>query len=132
MYNIAMKRYCAILICLILFCGCQDKKHVREVYPAIGLATWYNPQRTASAEMYKKGQLTCAMRRGGFGKDYLVCNLANNKCVEVRHNDFGPAFFLFIMGRIIDLSQNAFSKIDDLKKGVIRVRIGEIHPGQVD
>jgi len=132
MYNNAMKRYCVILICLILFCGCQDKEHLREVYPAIGLATWYNPQHTASGEMYQKGQLTCAMRKGGFGKYYLVCNLANNKCVEVRHNDFGPSFFLFVMGRIVDLSQNAFSKIDDLKKGVVRVRIGEIHPGQVD
>ncbi|MDD5477096.1 MAG: septal ring lytic transglycosylase RlpA family protein [Candidatus Omnitrophica bacterium] len=127
-----MKLYWVILICLILFCGCQDKKHLREVYPAIGLATWYSPQRTASGEMYQSGQLTCAMRKRGFGKYYLVCNLANNRCVEVRHNDFGPSFFLFVMGRMVDLSQNAFSKIADVKKGVVRVRIGEVHRGQVD
>jgi rare lipoprotein A len=76
--------------------------------------------------------LTCAMRKRDFGKDYLACNLENNKCVEVRHNDFGPALYLFAVGRIIDLSQEAFSKIADVNKGVIRVRIGEIHPGEFD
>jgi rare lipoprotein A len=127
-----MKRYCVILICLILLCGFQFKKHVKGSYPATGLATWYNPRRTASGEMYRKGQLTCAMRKRGFGKDYLVCNLANKKCVEVRHNDFGPAFYLFAVGRIVDLSRDAFSKIGDVKKGVIHVRIGEIYPAQVE
>ena len=127
-----MKLYCAILICLILFCGCQDKKRIKEVYPAVGLATWYNPRRTASGELYQLGQLTCAMRKRGFGKYYLVCNLANNRCVQVRHTDFGPSFFLFMMGRTVDLSRDAFAKIADVKKGVIRVRIGEVRPGQVD
>lgn len=127
-----MRRYCVILICFILFCGCQDNKPVTGFYPATGLATWYNPRTTASGEKYQKGQFTCAMRKRGFGKSYLVCNLENNKCVEVRHNDFGPAFYLFAVGRIIDLSRNAFSKIDDVKKGVIRVRIGEVYPAQVD
>jgi rare lipoprotein A len=72
------------------------------------------------------------MRKRGFGKYYLICNLENNKCVAVRHNDFGPALYLFAVGRIIDLSRDAFSKIGDLQKGVTRVRIGEIYPGQVD
>ena len=123
-----MKRYWVILICLILLCGCQDKKQSKEVYPSIGLATWYKPRLTASGEMHQKGRFTCAMRKQGFGKNYLVCNLENNKCVEVRHNDFGPSFFLFLMGRTVDLSRDAFLKIADVNKGVIRVRIGEIHP----
>ncbi len=124
-----MWRYCVMPFFLILFCGCQDNRSVIGPYPATGLATWYNPHTTASGEIYLKGEFTCAMRRRGFGKNYLVCNLENNKCVEVRHNDFGPAFYLFAAGRIIDLSRDAFSKIDGLKKGVIRVRIGEIYPG---
>lgn len=127
-----MVRYSAILICLILLWGFQYKKHVKRFYPVTGLATWYNPRHTASGEWYRKGELTCAMRKRDFGKYYLVCNLANNKCVAVRHNDFGPAFYLFAIGRIIDLSRDAFSKICDVKKGVIRVRIGEIYPGQAD
>ena len=125
-------RYCIILICIILFCGCQDKRYKPGFYPAIGVASWYNPHTTASGEMYQKGEFTCAMRKRGFGKYYLVCNLENNKCVVVRHNDFGPAIYLFAMGRIIDLSRAAFSRIGNLEKGLIRVRIGEIHPGQVE
>ena len=127
-----MKRYYVILICVILLCGFKFKKHVNGSYPATGLATWYNPRRTASGEIYHKGQFTCALRKRGFGKYYLVCNLENNKCVEVMHNDFGPAFYLFAIGRIIDLSRDAFSKIGNVKKGVIRVRIGEIYPGQME
>jgi rare lipoprotein A len=72
------------------------------------------------------------MRKRDFGKSYLVCNLENHRCVEVRHNDFGPAFYLFAIGRVVDLSRYAFSKIGDVKKGVIRVRIGEIYSGQVE
>jgi rare lipoprotein A len=127
-----MLRYCLILIFLILFCGCQEKKQVAGFYPATGDASWYNPHRTASGEMYHKEQFTCAMRKRDFGKSYLVCNLENHRCVEVRHNDFGPAFYLFAIGRVVDLSRYAFSKIGDVKKGVIRVRIGEIYSGQVE
>lgn len=123
-------KFCGLLlIYLILLSGCQDNRPVAGDYPAVGLATWYNPRLTASGERYKKGQFTSAMRKRGFGKYYLVCNLENNKCVEVRHNDFGPAAYLFRRGRIIDLSRNAFSKIADERKGVIRVRIGEVYPG---
>jgi rare lipoprotein A len=127
-----MKRYLLVFLCLILFFGCLKTKRARDVYPAIGLATWYNPRLTASGERYQQGQSNCAMRRRGFGKNYLVCNMANHRCVEVRHNDYGPSLFLFMMGRIIDLSENAFSEIADVRKGVIRVRVGEIHPGETD
>jgi len=129
-----MRRYLLVLLCLVSFCGCQDKKGIKErsVYPAIGLATWYNPRLTASGERYQPGEFSCAMRRRGFGKNYLVCNMDNNRCVEVRHNDFGPSFFLFMMGRIIDLSENAFSEISSTRRGVVRVRVGEIHSGQID
>ncbi len=128
-YNGLMKWYSSLLIFVILACGCQDNRPVTGIYPSTGLATWYNPRLTASGERYKKGQFTAAMRKRGFGKYYLVCNLENNKCVEVRHNDFGPAAYLFRRGRIIDLSRNAFSKIADERKGVIKVRIGEVYSG---
>lgn len=127
-----MLRNFIVLTCAILFCGCQDNTPVIGSYPSVGFATWYNLRITASGESYRKNELTCAMRKRDFGKYYLVCNLENNRCVEVRHNDFGPASYLFRRGRIIDLSRYAFSKIGNLQKGVIRVRIGEIYPGQVD
>jgi len=128
-----MKRYYwVILVFLILFWGHQDKKHSAKPYAGIGVATWYHPGLTASGERYSPGELTCAMRKRDFGKNYLVCNMANNRCVEVRHNDFGPALYLSMMGRTIDLSHDAFSKIADPEKGVIRVRIGQIYAGAVD
>ena len=72
------------------------------------------------------------MRKKDFGRYYLVCNLENNRCVVVRLNDFGPSLKLFKRGRIVDLSRYAFSKLDDLRKGLIRVRIGEIYSGNVE
>ncbi|MDD5120824.1 MAG: septal ring lytic transglycosylase RlpA family protein [Candidatus Omnitrophica bacterium] len=121
-----------ILYIFFLLSGCQDNVPVKGAYPAEGLATWYNPRLTASGEKYRKEELTCAMRKRDFGKYYLVCNLENNKCVEVRHNDFGPACYLFRRGRVIDLCRNAFLKVADLKKGVIKVRIGEVYPGNTE
>jgi rare lipoprotein A len=131
-YNIKMHYYWIILICLFLFSGCQDDTPVKGFYPAKGLATWYIPHLTASGDKLHGNELTCAMRKREFGKYYLVCNLDNNKCVEVRHNDFGPSHALFRRGRIIDLSRYAFSKIANLKKGVTRVRIGEVYSGKTD
>jgi len=127
-----MMRYFLVLICVILFCGCEDNAPAKGPYPSVGLATWYDPDFSASGEKHTKGDFTCAMRRRGFGKYYLVCNLDNEKCVTVRHNDFGPVSSLFRRGRIIDLSRHAFSKIEDIKKGVTRVRIGEVYPGQAE
>jgi rare lipoprotein A len=122
-----MKIAYVVLICAVLFYGCLDNTPFAGPYPTEGLASWYNPRRTATGEKYRKNQLTCAMRKRDFGKYYLVCNLDNNKCVAVKHNDFGPSRKLFNQGRIIDLSRYAFSKIAALKKGIVRVKIGEIH-----
>lgn len=127
-----MKFYYIISACLILCCGCQEKIPVIGPYPTQGLASWYDPHISASGEGHYGDRLTCALRKRGFGKNYLVCNLENNKCVEVRHNDFGPSRSMFRRGRIIDLSKTAFSKIADLNKGIIRVRIGEVYFEQTD
>ena len=126
-------KYCFIaLICLILFCGCENNKPVTGAYPVKGYASWYNPWLVASGDRDNENKLTCAMRKKDFGRYYLVCNLENNRCVVVRLNDFGPSLKLFKRGRIIDLSRYAFSKLDDLRKGLIRVRIGEIYSGNVE
>ena len=67
------------------------------------------------------------MRRRDFGRYYKVCNLSNNKCVVVRHNNFGPSKRLFDKGRIIDLSKKAFSEIADIKDGVVKVSLEELN-----
>ena len=131
-YNNRVKYCFPILVCLILFCACEDNRPVAGTYPVTGYASWYNSQFVASGENYHENELTSAMRKREFGKYYLVCNLENNKCAVAKHNDFGPSLNLFKKGRIIDLSRFAFFKVADLRKGVIRVRIGEIHAGKVD
>ena len=52
-----------------------------------------------------------------------VTNLNNNKSIYVRVNDRGPAKRLVNRGRIIDLSKKAFSYLDNLDKGLIKVRV---------
>jgi rare lipoprotein A len=116
-----------VLITVLILAGCGwGTVFAVKGYPVKGFATWYNPRLTASGERYRMNDLTCAMRKRDFGKHYLVCNLSNHTCVVVRHNDFGPALWLFWRGRIIDLSRHAFSKIADVNKGVIPVKIGEV------
>lgn len=91
----------------------------------IGLASYYTVKSssniTASGEEFKDEGLTCAMRNRDFGSFYEVCNLANNKCVIVKNNDYGPNKRL--KNRIVDLTPKAFSMIGDLDKGLIKVNV---------
>ncbi len=114
-----------IIGCLFSLCGCNDNIPVYGVYPKAGLASWYVSKHTASGEAYKESMFSCALRRRDFGRYYRVCNLANNRCVVVRHNNFGPSRAMFNKGRIIDLSREAFAKIADLENGVIKVSVEE-------
>ncbi|HOW36096.1 MAG TPA: septal ring lytic transglycosylase RlpA family protein [Candidatus Omnitrophota bacterium] len=106
--------------------GCEDYKPVKGEYPTTGEAAWYVVKLAATGKRHNNYGLTCAMRKNDYGKYYRVCNTENGKCVVVRHNDFGPGIRLYNQGRIIDLSKMAFSRIADLKKGVIPVTIEEI------
>lgn len=115
-----------LFIILALLFGCADNQPVIGVYPTQGKASWYTARRTASGEKFNQHAFSCAMRKFEFGKHYRVCNLANNKCVAVRHNDFGPSKGVYLSGRIIDLSKLAFSQIADLKEGIIEVTVNEI------
>lgn len=122
-----------LILLLITFPG-------RAVFADNGTASWYSVEScqregtsgvwTASGEAYTNEGLTCAMRSRDFGKYYKVCNLDNNKCVVVKHNDFGPNKKLHSKGRIVDLSKGAFALIADLDKGLINVSVEEIKQGQ--
>lgn len=103
-------------------------------YPNKGTASYYTARSckeegtsgvwTASGERYNENDLTCATRdRSLFGKYIKVTNLENGNSILVQVNDFGPNKKLFRSGRIIDLSKGAFSKLDSLKKGIIKVSI---------
>lgn len=110
---------------LLLLAACADNAPVSGPYPRRGMASWYSAKVTATGEKFDANDLTCALRKTDFGKRYKVCNIANNKCVTVRHNNFGPSKYFYNKGRIVDLSKAAFSRIADLDEGVIAVIVGE-------
>lgn len=120
------KQVIVILGMALFLAGCRDNTPVFGAYPKSGIASWYSAKRTATGEQFDSRSLTCAMRKTGFGKYYKVCNTGNNKCVVVRQNNFGPARHLFARGRIVDLSKAAFSRIGDLRDGLINVAIEEV------
>lgn len=76
-------------------------------------------EATASGEPYDPDALTAAHRTLPMGTRVTVTNVADGRSVVVRINDRGP----FVAGRIIDLSQAAFSRIGRAGSGVIDVRI---------
>lgn len=78
---------------------------------------------TASGERFNENDLTAAMWDVKFGTKVKVTNLANGKSVVVRITDRGPAKRLVKKGRVIDLSKGSFSRIADLKQGVIKVKV---------
>jgi len=115
-----------LLVLLMLFsAACVDNTPVSGPYPKTGFASWYFSRITSTGEKFNSNNLTCAIRKNDFGKYYKVCNIANNKCVTVRHNDFGPSKYFYDQGRIIDLSKSAFSRIADPEEGIVRVTVEE-------
>ena len=102
----------------------QIKKIVK-----LGQASWYSEKspgvrpRTASNEVFDDSELTCAMWGVPFHQMVKVTNLDNGKSVIVRVNDRGPHTRYYQRGRIIDLTQKAFSQLSNLKHGIIRVQI---------
>jgi len=81
---------------------------------------------TASGERFNENDLTCALPSRHFGGIYRVTNLKNKKSVLVRHNDLGPARRLVAKGRAVDLSKAAFSRIANLKDGIIPISIERV------
>ncbi len=80
-------------------------------------------RKTASGARFNNYQLTAAHKTLPFGTKVLVTNINNGKTVTVTINDRGP----FVKGRIIDLTQAAFARIENIDKGLAKVRIKVIN-----
>ena len=65
--------------------------------------------------------MTAASNKYKLGSRLLVTNPATKRSVVIRVTDTGQLY-----GRSIDLSKGAFSKIADLKYGVIKVTIKQL------
>ena len=92
------------------------------------IASWYGGgeklnRYTANGELFSPSLLTCASWDYPFGTRLKVTNLTNGKNVIVRVNDRGPNKRL---GRAIDLTKHAFSRIANTKEGLILVEIEKL------
>ena len=74
-----------------------------------------------SGQVYDANKLTCASNTHKLGTKLKVTNVDNGKSVIVRVTDTGS--FKKIT---LDLSKKAFSKIAELDKGVINIKIKKI------
>lgn len=95
-----------------------------------GLSSWYGKQfhgrKTASGERFDMHAMTAAHRTLPLQTHVRVTNLANGKSVVVRINDRGPR----LHNRIIDLSHGAAQVLGFIKKGLARVEVEVLPPGE--
>ncbi|MDT8398249.1 MAG: septal ring lytic transglycosylase RlpA family protein [Pseudomonadales bacterium] len=101
-----------------------------EGYAETGLASWYGRKfhghKTSNGEIYDMFQLSAAHKSLPIPSYLNVTNLDNGRSVMVRVNDRGP----FHGDRIVDLSYAAATILGYADKGVARVRIEAVMPGQ--
>ena len=95
---------------------------------ATEIASWYGGgeklnKHTANGEVFNPDFLTCASWDYSFNTKLKVTNISTGKSVIVRVNDRGPNKRL---GRAIDLTKRAFSKIANTKEGLITVKIEKV------
>ena len=97
-----------------------------------GVASWYGTafhgNLTSNGERYDMYAMTAAHKHLPLPTYVEVRNLDNNRRVIVRVNDRGP----FIVGRVIDLSYAAATKIGMLDRGTARVEVRAIDPSTFD
>ncbi len=98
-------------------------------------ASWYSEESCrregtsgvmANGRKFKSKELTAASWDYPFGTRILVTNERNNRSVIVTITDRGPNKKLYKAGRKIDLSEGAFSKIANLREGVITVSVEKL------
>jgi len=120
-------------ICVVMGIGWSANQPFILAYE-LGVASWYSEEAcaynkdpncpTASGrslyELEANNVLWAAAWQYPMHSKVVVCNMSNDRCVEVVILDRGPNKRLH---RIIDLCKEAFAMIGDLDKGLIRVRV---------
>lgn len=98
----------------------------------VGLASWYGKyfqgKKTATGESFDMNGLTCAHRSLPLGSWIRVTNLRNRRSIFVRVNDRGPV----PEDRIVDLSYGAAKAVGIDERGVGRVKLEQLRPGDAD
>ena len=92
-----------------------------------GLASYYadrfDGQTTASGSVFDNDSLVAAHPSYPFGSVVRVTNLQNQRSVDVRIVDRGPAPAIRERGVIIDVSRAAAQRLDFITAGRTRVRV---------
>jgi rare lipoprotein A len=98
----------------------------------VGLASWYGKyfhgKKTATGESFDMNGLTCAHRSLPLGSWIRVTNLRNRRSIFVRVNDRGP----LLDDRIVDLSYGAAKAVGLEGRGLGRVKLEPLRPGDPD
>lgn len=124
---------CTLLLTSALFLGCAANSGFIErrsfgsvAVPMEGKASWYggkfHGRTTANGETYDKNAMTAAHLTMPFNTRVRVINLESGESMEVRINDRMPQVSVD-KGRVIDLSEGAFSKLAPTARGLIPVRL---------
>jgi rare lipoprotein A (peptidoglycan hydrolase) len=99
---------------------------IRETPSQKGIASYYwQPQMTASGEVFDPAGLTAAHPSLPFDTKVKVTEVASGRSVVVRINDRGP----FTGGRVIDISEKAAQVLGFTGRGTAMVRL-EVMPGE--
>ena len=80
-------------------------------------------KRRGNNEVFNDRDLTCAIWGVTFNRHIRVTNTSNGKSIIVRVNDRGPHPRFVKEGRIIDLTEEAFSRLGVTHNGLINVEI---------
>ena len=123
----------AALVLAVPGCATRSKAPATVAKPGTilgareGLASYYGPgfdgKITASGAVFDKNALVAAHPSYPFGTVLRVTNLTNQRKVEVRVVDRGPALGPRSEGVIIDVSSRAARDLDFVRSGRARVRI---------
>lgn len=125
-----ISKICVIILLAAAFAGVPGATNSTALFAVShGMASWYaefSPgirPTTANMEIFDHEKMTCAMWDVPFNTMVEVTNLRNGKKIIVRVNDRGPAKRLCREGRVIDLTMAAFAEIENLQKGLAKVRV---------
>ena len=109
--------------------GKINYRNVPQADSAVGYASFYSNKfigkKTASGEIFRQDQLTCAHNSLPMGTLLKVTNLKNDKSVTVRVNDRLHRR----NSRLVDLSRAAAKTLDFKEGGVIKVRVEVLKRG---
>jgi rare lipoprotein A len=86
-------------------------------------ADWFNGRTTASGTIFRNDDLVAAHPSYPFGSVVRVVNLRNQRSIDLRIIDRGPAPAIRARGVIIDVSRAAAERLGFIRAGRTRVRV---------